>query len=260
MAKTYLELLEEALPPPEHKMYKMWKQCALGAVERGHLVRKIILKFTCVDRVKVLDVGCGEGGISIAFSKEGSAEVYAFDINHKCVRRSKVRAKEEEVMIDFLIADGLNLPFKPGSFDIVICNDVIEHVLKPRQLAKEVHRNLKDGGFLYISAPNGISLYSIIHDPHFSLFSVSLMPFKIGRYYVEKIRKVTKAYNVYRIFTYWLLTRILRHRFDIMECYKEYYLSKVKGPLQSLIKYFPKTILRFIVPTLVFLCEKSWGN
>lgn len=257
MAKTYVDLLEETLPSPTHKTYEMWKQCALDAVKRGHLVREIVSKFTSVDGVRVLDVGCGEGGISIAFSKEGKTEVYAFDRDHECVRRSKVRAKEEKVTIDFLIADGLNLPFKSGAFDIIICNDVIEHVPKPQRLAKEVHRNLNDRGFLYLSAPNGISLYSLIRDPHFNLFGVSLMPYRIGRYYVERIRKTSEAYNVYGPFSYWLLKGILSRQFNITECYKEYYSRKVKGVLKGFMKYFPKVMLRFIVPTLIFLCEKS---
>jgi 2-polyprenyl-3-methyl-5-hydroxy-6-metoxy-1,4-benzoquinol methylase len=256
MAKTYYELLEESLPPRAHKMYKIWRQYSLDAINRGQGVRKIISKFTCVDRVSVLDVGCGEGGISIAFGKEGKTEVYAFDIDHKSVKRSKIRAREEKAAIDFLIADGLNLPFKSGTFNIVVCNDVIEHVPKPQQLVNEAYRNLKDGGFLYVSAPNGISPYSIIHDPHYGLVGVSLMPYRIGRYYVRKIRKVSEEYNVYTTFSYWPLKEILRCRFTIVECHREHYSGKVEGPLQILVRHLPNIIARFAVPTFIFLCEK----
>jgi len=115
---------------------------------------------------------------------------------------------KEQAPINFLIADGLNLPFKLGTFDIVICNDVIEHVPKPQQLAKEMYRSLRNGGFLYLSVPNGISPYSIIHDQHYDLFSLSLMPYRIGKYYLTKIRNINEEYDVYGPFNYWLLKRI----------------------------------------------------
>jgi SAM-dependent methyltransferase len=257
MAKSYLELLKESLPSPTHKNYKMWKQYALDAIKRGLLVRKIISKFIHADGIRVLDVGCGEGGISIAFSKEGKNDVYSIDINPTRVKKSKARAREEKAMINLLIADGLSLPFKLGTFDIIICNDVIEHVPKPQQLAKEVHRSLRNGGFLYLSAPNGISPYSIIHDLHYGLFGLSLMPYGIGKYYLTKIRKINEEYDVYGPFNYWLLKGILRNMFNIVECYHDYYSSKVEGSLQSLVKSLPDIVLRFVAPTLTLSCEKS---
>jgi 2-polyprenyl-3-methyl-5-hydroxy-6-metoxy-1,4-benzoquinol methylase len=251
MTKSYLELLEETLPSPAHKNYKAWKQYALTAITRGLILRKIISKFVNVESARVLDVGCGDGGISIAFCKQGKTEMYGIDINPMGVYKSKVRAKEEEATINFLIADGLNLPFKLGAFDVVICNDVMEHVPKPRQLAKEVYRSLKNGGFLYLSVPNGISPDSIIHDAHYGLFVVSLMPHRIGKFYLTKIRKISEVYDVYGPFNYWLLRMILKGMFRIVDCYHEQ-PSKVEG----LVRNLPDSVLRFVYPTITLICEK----
>lgn len=50
-------------------------------------------------------------------------------------------------------ADAALLPFKNKVFDAVICAELLEHLPKPRQVLKEVHRVLKPRGTLLISAP-----------------------------------------------------------------------------------------------------------
>ena len=46
------------------------------------------------------------------------------------------------------------LPFGDQSFDIVICKDILEHVLEPMVVLQEVRRVLKDNGYVVISVPN----------------------------------------------------------------------------------------------------------
>jgi SAM-dependent methyltransferase len=50
-------------------------------------------------------------------------------------------------------ADAALLPFKNKVFEAVICAELLEHLPKPWQVLKEVHRVLKPGGALLISAP-----------------------------------------------------------------------------------------------------------
>ncbi|MEM3546195.1 MAG: class I SAM-dependent methyltransferase [Candidatus Bathyarchaeia archaeon] len=102
-------------------------------------------------------------GVSIAFAK-GKTEVCAVDIDYTRIKRSKVRALEEGTEVNFLVADGLHLPFRSSVFDVVICNDLIEHVPEPRHLIDEITRVMKGQGLLYLSAPNRLSPYQIIHD------------------------------------------------------------------------------------------------
>lgn len=251
MAKSYLELLEESLPPPTNKNYAGWKNYALTAIERGLVLRKIVSKFICVDNAKILDVGCGEGGISIAFGRGGKTEVYSIDIELSRIYKSKVRAREEKTSINFLLADALNLPFRKGAFNIVICNDVIEHVPKPEQLVNEIRRILRNGGFLYLCAPNSLSPFLIIRDAHYNLFGVSLMSHKIGKCYVTKIRKISEKYDVYGPFNYWLLKAILGDMFRIFDCYYEQ-----QSRVEKILRIIPGIILRFVYPVIPVSCEK----
>jgi len=45
-------------------------------------------------------------------------------------------------------------PFKDKSFDIIICKDILEHVVQPLEIIQDVHRILRDDGCVIISVPN----------------------------------------------------------------------------------------------------------
>lgn len=61
------------------------------------------------------------------------------------------------------VGRGEQLPFRAGSFDAVVCSEVIEHVADPAALIAELHRVLRPGGRLLLSSP---FLYPIHGDPH----------------------------------------------------------------------------------------------
>ncbi len=52
-----------------------------------------------------------------------------------------------------VICDGHDLPFKNQSFDLVIVQAVLEHVLDPVRCVAEIHRVLKDDGLVYAETP-----------------------------------------------------------------------------------------------------------
>jgi SAM-dependent methyltransferase len=52
-----------------------------------------------------------------------------------------------------IVARGEQLPLRDDSFDLIICTQVLEYVEEPRTVIGEIHRVLKPGGFLLLSAP-----------------------------------------------------------------------------------------------------------
>jgi SAM-dependent methyltransferase len=52
-----------------------------------------------------------------------------------------------------IVAEGSNLPFLDASINLVICESVIEHVLEPELVFKEIARVLAPGGYAYVSLP-----------------------------------------------------------------------------------------------------------
>ena len=52
-----------------------------------------------------------------------------------------------------LVCDAHDLPFADGSFDAVVCQAVLEHVLDPPRVVSEIHRVLAPGGLVYAEIP-----------------------------------------------------------------------------------------------------------
>lgn len=95
---------------------------------------------------RVLDAGCGEGVIVDEYASR--LRISGLDANYQSAR----------VTAGSLLA----LPFEGGSFERVLCLDVLEHLSyedQPRALA-ELHRVLEPGGELFVSVPNLAHLQS----------------------------------------------------------------------------------------------------
>jgi SAM-dependent methyltransferase len=62
----------------------------------------------------------------------------------------------ERPSLSFTVAefDNEHLPLPENSVDVVICNQVYEHVPRPEQLIRNIHRVLRPGGVCYFAGPN----------------------------------------------------------------------------------------------------------
>ena len=105
---------------------------------------------------RVLDLGSGGGFISSTLSDVGY-EVAGID-----PAESSVREAAEHVAADFMLVYGENLPFSDGSFDAVVCSEVLEHVEDPNAVIAEAARVLRPGGTLVFSLPNPTLLSMIV--------------------------------------------------------------------------------------------------
>lgn len=84
-----------------------------------------------------------------------------------------------------LVADACELPIGNRTYDFIICREVIEHVLSPVQLLKEMHRVLKDDGYMLITTPNAYNArpdgfwHQRAYSPSFFLVTLKEHGFKI---------------------------------------------------------------------------------
>ena len=70
------------------------------------------------------------------------------------------------------------LPYADASFDAILCNEVLEHlVYAPHLFFREIHRVLRPGGHLYLTTPNPAALSRLVrlargmnNEPHFEIF------------------------------------------------------------------------------------------
>jgi len=61
-------------------------------------------------------------------------------------------------------ADILDLPFDDNSFDVVICNHVLEHIINDQKAMSELYRVMKKGGFGIFQVPQDLSLKKTYED------------------------------------------------------------------------------------------------
>lgn len=79
---------------------------------------------------KILDIGCGDGWISIKAAKKGHA-VWGIDSSRTAIREAQVAAKiyGVENTTHFQMGDALSLPYKNNFFDAMIDHGLFHHIL-----------------------------------------------------------------------------------------------------------------------------------
>jgi len=101
---------------------------------------------------KVLDIGCGNGNISIYLGSLGF-NVLGVDISDKAVDKAMRLNTLENVSFKVMSAEDL-IATGP-SYDAVICSEVLEHLEDPGRLLKVINILLKPEGKLIVTVPNG---------------------------------------------------------------------------------------------------------
>lgn len=108
-------------------------------------------------RGRVLDAGCGGGGMPLSLAEEAQLAV-GIDISDRFRDAGTRLAAERGVRnIRFALADGQALPFRDGVFDLLLSHAVIEHVADAPRYLRECARVLRPGGVMYLSTAPYIS-------------------------------------------------------------------------------------------------------
>lgn len=104
-----------------------------------------------VPGLTILDAGCGEGHLIEVLERIAPDHAcVGIDATPIALSKAKIRCPKAV----FHEADLRQMPFEDGTFDIVVCTDVIEHVPETEQALLEFRRVLKNGGRLILTFPN----------------------------------------------------------------------------------------------------------
>lgn len=167
-----------------HPNFIRWERARNISVERGKFVKLILEQHCELRNLTILDLGSGEGGTSKVLSDNNF--VISTDINLFRLRRQK----ENFRLRKSLQANAIELPFADSTFDLVIIQDVIEHIENLHKLYKEVIRVLKANGMIYLSTPNRFSIINIISDPHWGTPIISILNRKLlQKFFIRYFRK-----------------------------------------------------------------------
>ena len=108
----------------------------------------------------VLDVGCGDGSNTTYLRERGATHVVGIELS--CKHGKTAAEKMDEVFVGSVEGD------MPGwllnrEFDLVICGDIIEHLVDPWKTLERLRNVISPFGYLLASIPN-IRHYSVLKD------------------------------------------------------------------------------------------------
>jgi SAM-dependent methyltransferase len=149
----------------------------------SHLEATVRLISTHAPQGKMLDAGCGMGDLLACFPDR---ERVGVDISEAYLEVARERG------LTVYRAGVEKMPFDTGTFALVTCTDVLEHVLDLNRAVKELLRVLKRGGVLIVRVPNEEELavdtppYEFVHLRRFDKPTLHLLFAKVfGRKVLE---------------------------------------------------------------------------
>jgi 2-polyprenyl-3-methyl-5-hydroxy-6-metoxy-1,4-benzoquinol methylase len=102
-------------------------------------------------RMKVLDVGCGNGAIAFAVASLG-CEVLGIDVDESSIEHARRVNRFPNARFAAVSDENFDLREK---YDLIICSEVLEHLQRPGPLLKTIVAHMKDDGLLLVTVPNG---------------------------------------------------------------------------------------------------------
>lgn len=203
---------------------------------------------------KVLDAGCGNGGISIAFSLAG-ALAYGVEIERELYEISKDHATSYNTSPEFYLYDGNTLPFADNFFDYAVSASVLEHTDDPILYLSEIFRTLKFGGALYLGFPNKLTP----RETHTQLLFLTYLPSVLRPIYIKLFHRNPLPDNNLHFYGYFDLERMIAKinadkdfRINLMQENG----SAVRGPkkiIKNILNFFGISYKTFLPHILVIL-------
>jgi ubiquinone/menaquinone biosynthesis C-methylase UbiE len=150
---------------------------------KANKIIKILGRHRDLSTARVLEIGTGAGLIANAVSKHARS-VDSIDIVDD---RTTTEGYTQTLVTDERI------PFPDGTFDVVITNQVLEHVPDAGLHLEEIRRVLADEGVVYLATPNKWWLT----DPHYKLPFISWLPRPVAGQYLKVTKH--KKWDIYSV-------------------------------------------------------------
>jgi 2-polyprenyl-3-methyl-5-hydroxy-6-metoxy-1,4-benzoquinol methylase len=154
----------------------VWRDYAWREIQRGREVVRLIRQATTLRGKRVLDVGSGYGGMLICMAEQG-AIVTGIEIDSERANLGRQRLAELGMEINYCEGDicAPGIVERLGQFDLVVCQDVLEHVLDPSGVIRSLCQMLRPGGLIYIQIPNKYGIDQLMKDHHYALTGITAL-------------------------------------------------------------------------------------
>jgi glycosyltransferase involved in cell wall biosynthesis/ubiquinone/menaquinone biosynthesis C-methylase UbiE len=168
-------------PDLEHMIdRRLWDE--VFKAKRAKRIAGLARRATASDqrRPRVLDLGCGRGGLTVALRANGVSTL-ALDLRLRNCRVTRLRGRRYDLRLPVFAGRAEDLPFADNSFDAVSLLEVLEHVQDPIRLLAEVRRVCRPGGVCLITVVNRWAHL----DPHYRLWGVNFLPRRLAQTYIS---------------------------------------------------------------------------
>jgi len=159
------------------KMYEM-EETYWWHVGRKEIIKKVLSRLGLNKNTKILNVGSGTGGTVPMLEQFG--EVDNVDTSDSAIAYAKSKGIKNIKKVQ-----GIKLPYKSNSFDVLVALDVLEHIEDDGKALSEWHRVLKNNGKGIITVPAYQWLWSehdesLHHKRRYTLSELSIKCSKAG--------------------------------------------------------------------------------
>ena len=188
-----------------------WRSYASREIQRGREIVRLVRQRIPLAGRRVLDAGCGYGGTLIAFAEQG-ARVVGVEVSEERARIGRKRLLDLGIQADYRLDDvcDLGVELRLGTFDIIVAQDVLEHVLDPGQAIHTLSSLLRPGGVIYAQIGNKYSPDQLLADHHYGRTGMTLLARAQAIEYFGLATGIdVRHYGV----GYWRTERYYRHAF-----------------------------------------------
>lgn len=163
--------------------HRMWADFTLSSVDRGTAAVAMMGGEAAFRGKRVLDVGCAQGGFVVAASLAGASNVVGIDVNPKVFETAPLLLADYQVEADLRRVDltQSGLPKELGTFDLILCNDVLEHLTDVEKAISNLEDMMSPGARLFLEIPNGNAVHYVRSDGHYKIPGITLLDFEDAR-------------------------------------------------------------------------------
>ncbi|HEY0765618.1 MAG TPA: class I SAM-dependent methyltransferase [Pyrinomonadaceae bacterium] len=160
----------------------------VNAMKRSaHRVRELLEAFQPISAdVRVIEVGSGAHGLIFYFGSRAGIGVDPLAVSYRRLFPNWQRSAQT------VAACGESLPFADRSFDVVLCDNVVDHAESPKKIVGELVRVLAPGGLLYFTVNIHHPIYSFAAGLHSGWRAIGV-PYEVGPFADHTIHLTLEA-------------------------------------------------------------------